>query len=152
LCCDARRERQNCGRNQRHRTEMDGSHDGPTSLLTEVTPNLCSSCLRDSHAQDILCVVWNDAASARPSSRLRRRDLDSEGDNERSFFEQSPPPRLEAGAQVSRRRGQSEPGNNEGVLRVRRSGGAPRVLANKRDRPDDGASAIVDGAHARGRR
>ena len=51
-------------------------------------------------------MVWSDVASARPSSRLRRRDLDSEGDNERSFFEQKPPPGLEAGAQVSMRKGQ----------------------------------------------
>ena len=33
-------------------------------------------------------------------------DLDSEGDDERPFLEQKPPPRLEAGAQVSLRKGQ----------------------------------------------
>jgi hypothetical protein len=79
-------------------------------------------------------------------------DLDSEGDNERSFFEQKPPPGLETGAQVSMRKGQQEPRNSEGVLRVRSSGGAPRVFANKRDRPTGVASAVVVGAHARGRR
>ena len=115
---------------------MDGSHDGPTSLVTEVTPNLCLSCLRDSHAQDIPCVIWNGAASAQPCRRLRRRDLDSEGDNERSFFERQPPPRLIARAQVSWRRGELEPRNHDGVLRVWSSSGASRVLANKRDRPD----------------
>ena len=74
-------------------------------------------------------------------------DLDSEGANERSFFERQPPPRLDARAQVSRRRSQSEPRSNEGVLCVRRRSGAPRVFANKRDRRDDVASAVVVGAH-----
>ena len=106
--------------------------------------------LRNSHAQDNPCVVWRDAASVRACSRLRRRDLDSEGDNERSLFEQRPRPQLEAKAQVSRRRSPSEPRNNEGVLRVRSGGGAPRILANKRHRPEDGAWAVVVGAHARG--
>jgi hypothetical protein len=41
--------------------------------------------------------------------------------------------------------------NNEGILRVR-TGGAPRILANKRDRPDERASAVVVGAHALERR
>ena len=95
-------------------------------------------------------MVWSDAASARPCSRLRRRDLDSEGDNERSFFERQPPPRLEARAQASRRRGQSERRNNEGALCVRTGSGAPSILANKRDRSDDAAAAVV-GAHAWGR-
>ena len=80
------------------------------------------------------------------------RDLDSEGDNERSFFARQPPRRLEARAQVTRRRSQSEPGNNEGVLCVRRRSGAPCVFANKRDRRDDVACAVVVGAHAWGRR
>jgi hypothetical protein len=84
--------------------------------------------------------------------RLRRRDLDSEGDNERSFFERQPPTRLKARAPVSRRRGQSEPRNHEGVLRIRSSSGALRVFANKRHRPADVASAVVVGAHAWGRR
>ena len=97
-------------------------------------------------------MVWIDAASARPSTRLRRRDLDSEGGNERSFFEWPPLTRLEARAQVRRGRSQLEALNNEGVLHVRAGGGAPRILANKRDRPEDGASAVVVGAHARGRR
>jgi hypothetical protein len=97
-------------------------------------------------------VAWSDAASARPTSRLRRRDLDSEGDNERSFFERPPLARLEARTKVSRRRGQLEALNNEGVLRVRSGGGAPRILANKRDRPDERVSAIAVGAHAWGRR
>ncbi len=97
-------------------------------------------------------MVWIDAASARPSTRLRRKDLDSEGDNERSFFERPLLTRLEAGAQVRRRRGQLEALNNEGGLRVRGGGGAPRILANKRDRPDERVSAVVVGAHARGRR
>jgi hypothetical protein len=88
-------------------------------------------------------MVWSDAASARAGSRLRRRDLDSEGDNERSFFDRQPPPRLKARAQVSRRRGQSELRNHEGVLRVRSSRSAPRVFANKRDRSDDDAAAVV---------
>jgi hypothetical protein len=97
-------------------------------------------------------VVWSDAASARPGSQLRRRDLDSEGSNERSFFERQPPARLEARAQVGRRRGQLEAWNNEGVLRVRSGGGAPRILANKRDRADQRASAAVVGTHALERR
>ena len=33
-------------------------------------------------------MVWSDVASARLNSRLRRRDLDSEGANERSRFYQ----------------------------------------------------------------
>jgi hypothetical protein len=97
-------------------------------------------------------MVWSNAASTRPSNRLRRRDLDSEGGHERSFFERQPPARLEARAHVGRRRGQMEAWNNEGVLRVRSGGGAPRILANKRDRPDERASALVVGAHAWGRR
>ena len=80
---------------------MDGSHDGPTSLVTEVTPNLCLPCPRDSHAQDIPCVMWNGAARAQRGSRLRRRGLDSEGDNERSFFERYPLPRFKGRARVS---------------------------------------------------
>ena len=86
------------------------------------------------------------------STRLRRGDLDSEGENERSFFVELPPPRLEARAQVSRRRGQSEPWNNEGVLRVWSGSGAPRILANKRDSADDSVDAVVLSAHAWGRR
>jgi len=35
---------------------MDGSHDGPTSLVTKVTPFLFA-CLRDWHARDIPCVI-----------------------------------------------------------------------------------------------
>ena len=96
-------------------------------------------------------MLWIDAASTRPGGRLQRRDLDSEGDNERSFFERPPLTRLEAKAQASRRRGQSEVWNNEGVLHVRSGGGAPSILANKRDRADDAAAAVV-GAHAWGRR
>ena len=84
-------------------------------------------------------------------SGLRRGDLDSEGENERSFFEKLPPPRLEARTQVSRRRGQSEPWNYEGVLRVR-SSGALRVFANKPDRSDHDSAAAVVGTHAWGRR
>ena len=79
-------------------------------------------------------------------------ELDSEGDNERSFFEQKPPPGLEAGAQVSMRMDQQEPRNSEGVLRIRSSSGAPHVFANKRDRRADVASAVVVGAHAWGGR
>ena len=79
-------------------------------------------------------------------------NLDSEGGNERSFFERPPLTRLEARAHVRRQRDQLEALNNEGVLRVRSGGGAPRILANKRDRPEDGASAAIVGAHARGRR
>jgi hypothetical protein len=97
-------------------------------------------------------VVWSDAASARPSSRLGRGDLDSEGEDERSFFVQLPAPRLEARAQVRGRRGQSEPWNNEGVLRGRSGSGPARVFANKRDRLDERASAVIVGAHAWGRR
>jgi hypothetical protein len=94
-------------------------------------------------------LVWlSDAASARPGSRLRRRDLDSEGEYERPFFEQHPPPRLEAGAQVRRRRGEQEPRSNEGVLRVRSGSVAARILANKCDRADVGAPAAVLGAYA----
>ena len=97
-------------------------------------------------------MIWNGAARARPRSRLRRRDLDSEGDNERSFFEQQPPPRLIAGARVSWRSDESEPRNNESVLGVRGRSGAPTVLADKRDRSDHDVVAGVVGAHARGRR
>ena len=97
-------------------------------------------------------MVWGEAASARACRRLRRRDLDSEGDTERSFFERQPPTRLNARAKVSRRRGQLEPRNHDGLLRVRSSSGASRILANKRDRPEDGASAAVFGANAWGRR
>ena len=83
-------------------------------------------------------------------SRLRRSTLDSEGETEWSFLEEPLPSRLEAGAQGRRRGGQSEPGNNEGVLSVRTSG-ALRVFANNGDRCDDDALAAVGGAHARGR-
>jgi hypothetical protein len=97
-------------------------------------------------------MVRSGVANARPGSRRRRRDLDSEGDNERSLFERPPLARLEARAQVSRRRGESEAWNNEGVLRVRSVGGSQRVFANKRDRRADVGSAVVVGAHAWGRR
>ena len=85
-------------------------------------------------------------------AELRRRDLDSEGDNERSFFERQPPPRLKARAQLSRRKEQSEPRNHEGVLPVRSSNGAPGIFANKRDRCEDNGAAAVGGAHAWRRR
>jgi hypothetical protein len=88
----------------------------------------------------------------RAASRLRRRDLDSEGDKERSFFEQKPLLGLEAEAEINMRRGRSEPRNSEGVLRVRSSSGALRVFANKRDRPAYVASAVVSGAYTWGRR
>jgi len=120
--------------------------------VTEVTLNLRLSGLRVSHAQDHpLC------GSERHRERsglepLRRRDLDSEGDNERSFFEQQPPPRLIAGARVSWWGDRSEPKDNENVLGVWGGSRAPTVLANKRDRPDHDVGAGVAGAHARGRR
>ena len=95
---------------------------------------------------------WDQRRERLAGSRLRRRDLDSEGDNERSFFERLPLARLEARAQVSRRRGQSEAWNDERVLRVRGGGGPPRILANKRDRPDERVSAVVVSAHAWRRR
>ena len=79
------------------------------------------------------------------------RDSDSEGDNERSFFEQEPAPGLEA-AQVSMRKGQWESRNSEGVLRVRSSSAAPRVFANKRNHRYDDTAAAVFGTHAWGRR
>jgi hypothetical protein len=91
-------------------------------------------------------------AHGRGADRLRQRDLDSEGENQRSFFERQPPPRLTARAHVGRRSGQSEPRNHEGGLRIRSSSGAPHVLANKHDRSHDDAAASVVGAHARGRR
>ena len=84
-------------------------------------------------------------------ARLRRRDLDSEGEYERSFFEQQPPPELGAGVLVRGRRGEKEPRNYEDVLRVRCDSGAARVLANRCDRPDVDASAVVLGAYAWGR-
>ena len=77
--------------------------------------------------------------------------LDSEGENERSFFERPTLARLEARAHVSRRWGQSEAWNNERVLRVWGGGGPPRILANKRDRRADVGAAVVVGAHAWGR-
>ena len=97
-------------------------------------------------------MVWIAAASARPSSRLRRGDLDSEGDYERSFFEQHPLPRLIARARVSWWGDKSEPKNNESVLGVWGWSRAPTVLADKRDRPDGHVGACVVGANARGRR
>ena len=87
----------------------------------------------------------------RPNSRLRRRNLDSEGDNEGSFFEQKRQPGLAAEAQVNMRTGQKESRNGEGVLRVRSRSGAPRIFANKRDRATDVGSAVVVGAQAWGR-
>jgi len=99
-----------------------------------------------------LCGVERRRERSAFTSQLRRRDLDSEGSNERSFFERQPPARLGARSQVSRRRGQLEVWNNEGVLGVRGGCGAPRILANKRDRPDERASAVVVGAHAVERR
>src|SRR5687768_11794019 len=119
---------------------MDGSHDGPTSLVTEVTPNLLCLRLRDSHARTSRCGVERRRAPGLVPAA--ERDLDSEGGKERSFFERQPRARLEARAQVSRQRGQLEAWNNEGVLRVRSGGGAPRILANKRDRPDERAFAV----------
>ena len=97
-------------------------------------------------------MIWNGAARAQRCSRLRRRDLDSEGDDERSFFEQHPPPRLIAGARVSW--WGDEVGTEEQRERSGRLGGsrAPNVLADKRDRPDHDVGAGVVGAHARGRR
>ena len=94
-------------------------------------------------------MAWSDVARGLATG-CDAGDLDSEGDNERSFFEQKPPPGLEAGAQVSMRKGQQEPRNREGVLRVLSGGGASRVFANKRDRRADVDSAAVVGAHAGG--
>ena len=86
------------------------------------------------------------------STRLRRGDLDSEGENERSFFVELPPPRVEARARVSCWGDEPEPKNNESVLGVWAWSRAPTVLADKRDRRDCGVAAGVVGAHARGRR
>ena len=96
-------------------------------------------------------MIWNGAARAQPGSRLRRRDLDSEGDNERSFFEPQPKPRLMARARVSWRGDESKPKNNETVLGVRAVCRAT-VLEHKRDGRDRDVGAGVVGAHARGRR
>jgi hypothetical protein len=97
-------------------------------------------------------VIWNGAARARRGRRLRRRDLDSEGENERSIFAQQPPPRLIAGPRVSWWGDESKPKNNETVLGVRTGGRAPTVLESKRDGTDHDVGAGVVGAHARGRR
>ena len=96
-------------------------------------------------------MIWNGAGSARPGGRLRRRDLDSQGDNERSFFEQQPPPRLIAGARVNWWRDESKLKNHETVLGVRAGSRARTVLENKRDGPDHDVGAGVVGAYARGR-
>ena len=98
----------------------------------------------------VVVEMWSDAASAQAWSRRRRGDSDSEGDNERSFLEQHTAPRLEARAHVSGRKSQSEPGNNAGVLCVRRISGASRVFANKRDGRGHVASAGVPIVHACG--
>ena len=79
-------------------------------------------------------------------------DSDSEGDNERWFFEQEPPPGRESEAMVNMRRGHEEPGNSKGVLRVRSSSGSPPVFPNEQDRCADVGFAVVDGAHVWGRR
>src|SRR5581483_12232984 len=67
LCCDAAGKGQNCDGGERQGAEIDGSHGGPTSLVTEVTPKLCCLRLRDSDAQDIVYVIGNGAADARPN-------------------------------------------------------------------------------------
>jgi hypothetical protein len=97
-------------------------------------------------------VMWNGAARAQRGRLLRRRALDSEGKYERSVFEQHPLPRLIAGARISWWGDESEPKNNDSVLRVWGWSGAPTVLADKRDRPDRDVGAGVVGAHAQGRR
>jgi len=96
--------------------------------------------------------MWNGAARAQRGSWLRRRGLDSEGDNERSFFEQHPPPRLITGAWVSWWGDKSEPKNNESVVGVWGGSRAPTVLADKRNWPDHNVGAGVVGPHARGGR
>jgi hypothetical protein len=85
------------------------------------------------------------------STRLRRGDLDSEGQNERSFFVELPPPRVEARARVSCWGDEPEPKNNESVLGVWGWSRAPTVLADKPDRADDSVDAVVVSAHAWGR-
>ena len=96
--------------------------------------------------------MWNGAARAQRGRWLRRRGLDSEGDNERSFFEQHPPPRLIAGAWVTWWGDESEPKNNESVLGVWGVSRGSAVLTNKHDRPDKDVGTYVVGAHAWGRR
>jgi hypothetical protein len=97
-------------------------------------------------------MVWSGVGKRGLVAGCDAGELDSEGDNERSCFKQKPPPALEARAQVSMRKGQQEPRNSQGVLRVRSGGGSPRVFANKHGRRADVDSAIVVGAHAWGRR
>ena len=96
-------------------------------------------------------MIWNGAARAQRGSRLRRRDLDSEGDNERLFFEQHSPSRLIAGARISWWGDESKRKNNESVLGIRERSRASTVLANKRDGLNHEVVAGVVGAHARGR-
>ena len=96
-------------------------------------------------------MAWGGVASARPGSRRRRGDLDSEGDNERSFFEQQPPHRFIAGARVSGWGNESEAKNHKSVLEVRAGSRAPIILTDTRDRRDHDVVAGDVGAYARGR-
>ena len=77
-----------------------------------------------------------------------RRDLDSEGEDERSFFEQQPRPQLDAGAQVRRRRGQLE-GFRRSVPKIPQCVFAAYRPVDYLLRPDiDGHSEIVpNGTH-----
>jgi hypothetical protein len=63
-------------------------------------------------------VVWNVAARAQRSSRLRRRDLDSEGENERRCSEGRLRSQLTDGGRVSWRSRELETGDHDDVSRV----------------------------------
>ena len=122
------------------------SDDGPTSLVTEVTPTLCCLWLRFTRA---IPVIRNNAASARPRRPIGGTGTsDSEGYDERSFGQQLCLG-LVARAQDPWQRGQMEPRNDVSVVGVG-DGTRAIVLADKRDCPYCDGSAMVVSAHARG--
>jgi hypothetical protein len=92
-------------------------------------------------------VVWSDVASAKPNSRLRRRDLDSEGANEGSRFYRRPSG-IRTQTEVARRCRHLITRNNNRMARALVRRVAPQVLSH-----DDGAAeryrpAVVTPRHA----
>ena len=88
------------------------------------------------------------APHARCYDRLRRRDLDSEGENERSCVGEGVPPRLMTGCRGRWRRRESELRDTDGMVRIRGGSSSSQVLTDERRRPRRGLGAAVATGHA----
>ena len=83
------------------------------------------------------------APHARSYDRLRRGDLDSEGENERSRCERRVLSGLTTERRRTRRRGEAKRRDNDGVLAVRRGHSTSHFLSHQRGRAGRDVRAAV---------